>query len=370
MALPSRRERAFPPAPGAELPHRPAPLAIWAALACIYLVWGGTYLAIRFAVQTMPPFLMAAFRFITAGGSVYLWRRLRGDPAPTGRQWLAAMVVGAFLLVGGNGCVVWAEQRVDSAIAALLVSTVPLWMVLIDAFLPGGRRPSGWVYFGIVLGLGGIVVLIGPQQLAGGSAIDLLGALALLAGSLSWAIGSLYSRRANLPVSPLLATGMQMLAGGCGLLLLGTAAGDWGRLDLAAISARSLAGLAYLIVVSSWIGFTAYNWLLRAAPISLVSTYAYVNPVVAIFLGWLLGQEEMTPRTLAAAAVIIGAVVLITVFQPAGRPAPAHAPPAAADTPSGDVPSAGDAGQSPLTAEMGGTPKKKLSSNHEGTRTP
>jgi drug/metabolite transporter (DMT)-like permease len=296
----------------------PSSATIWAAMAAVYIVWGSTYLAIRFAVETMPPFLMAGIRFLVAGGVLYAFRRLRGDPAPARFEWRSAAIVGFFLLVGGNGSVVWAEQRVPSGIAALLVGSAPLWMVLLDSLRPGGRRPGGWAVIGVVLGFVGIAILVGPSQLIGIEGdVDLLGAGALTLAAFSWAIGSLYNRSARLPGSPLLGTGMEMLAGGLGLLILGTLTGEWERLDLAAIAPRAWWGLAYLIVFGSWVGFAAYTWLLRVAPTTLVSTYAYVNPLVAIFVGNLLAGEPVTLRILIAAAIIVGSVAVITLTQPA-----------------------------------------------------
>jgi drug/metabolite transporter (DMT)-like permease len=298
-------------------PRRPSTLAIWAALVAVYLVWGSTYLAIRFVVEGLPPFLAAAARFLVAGAVLFTWRRLRGDPAPQLREWRSAAIIGAFLLIGGNGGVVWAEQRVPSGVAALLVSTVPLWMALIDLVFPKGRKTSAWVLLGVAVGLTGIVVLIGPEQFLGRvGEVDMLGAGVVTAASLSWAIGSLYSRQAGLPASPLLGTGMEMLSGGVGLLLLGTVAGEWGRLNVLAAPARSWAGLAYLIVLGTWVGFTSYTWLLRVAPTPLVSTYAYVNPLVAVSLGYLLGDEVLSPRILLATGLVVGAVALITVLRP------------------------------------------------------
>jgi drug/metabolite transporter (DMT)-like permease len=297
---------------------RQSSLAIWAAMLAVYIVWGSTYLAIRFAVETMPPFLMAATRFLVPGAILYIWRRLQGDPPPTKTEWRSAAIVGTFLLVGGNGMVVWAEQRVVSGVAALLVGSAPLWMVLIDSLRPQGRRPGGWAWLGVLAGFAGIVLLVGPGQVSGGNGgVDPLGAAALTLAALSWAVGSLYSRGARLPASPLLGTGMEMLAGGVGLVLVGTLTGDWGRLDLAGISARSIWGLLYLIFFGSLVGFAAYTWLLRTAPTTLVSTYAYVNPVVAIFMGNWLAAEPLTPRILVATAIIAGSVALITLARPA-----------------------------------------------------
>ncbi len=297
----------------------------------VYIVWGSTYLAIRFAVQTMPPFLMAAFRFLAAGGILYAWRRLSGDARPRPAHWRSAAIVGLFLLLGGNGGVVWAEQRVVSGVAALLVGATPLWMVLID-WLRGIYRPAWVTVAGVLVGFAGIAVLIGPAELTGlHGAIDPLGAVVLLLASLSWAAGSLYSRNAELPASPLLGTGMEMLAGGAALAVAGTLSGEWARVNLAAVSLPSLLGLGYLIFFGSLVGFTAYTWLLRVAPTTLVSTYAYVNPVVAILMGNLLAQEPLTPRVVLAAAVIVGAVALITFSKSLGRKTAAPAPAPAGD---------------------------------------
>jgi drug/metabolite transporter (DMT)-like permease len=289
----------------------------------VYLVWGSTYLAIRFAIETMPPFLMAGVRFLIAGAILYAWRRAAGDALPTRVQWRSAAVVGAFLLVGGNGGVVWAEQTVPSGIAALLIASTPLWMVLVDLAWrrAGGRRvqrPKWITMVGVLVGFVGIVLLVGPEQVTGiGGEVDLAGAGVLTLASFLWAVGSVYSREADLPDSPLLGTGMEMLAGGLGLLLLGSVVGEWGRLDLAGISTLSWLGFGYLIFFGALVGFAAYTWLLRAAPTTLVSTYAYVNPLVAILLGSVFAQEALSGRVLVSAAVILGGVAVITLTQPA-----------------------------------------------------
>ena len=291
-------------------------MAIWAALITIYVVWGSTYLAIRFAVESLPPFLMGGVRFMLAGALLYVWRRVRGDAAPSKREWRSAAIVGLLLLLGGHGSVAWAEQWVASSVAALLLGTVPLWMVVIDALRPGGRRPDWRTAVGVLVGFAGVAVLIRPTPSTSDVGnVDLLGAVILILGAFLWSVGSLYSRGAPLPSSPLLATSMEMLTGGAGLVLLGTLSGGWGRLNLAAISARSLWAWAYLIVVGALLAFAAYTWLLRVASTSLVSTYAYVNPLVAILLGHLLAGEPLTPRILAAAATIVGSVALITTVR-------------------------------------------------------
>jgi drug/metabolite transporter (DMT)-like permease len=282
----------------------------------VYIIWGSTYLAIRFAIETIPPFLMAGTRFLIAGGILYLLRRFLGDKAPLWKEWRSATLIGAFLLLGGNGGVVWAQQYVISGMTALLVGTAPLWMVLIDLFHPSGRRPNRWAVLGLFFGFIGISLLIGQGQLfKKGAQIDFAGAFVLIGASLSWAIGSLYSRQASLPSSPLLWTAMEMLTGGAGLFLLGILTGELPSFNLSSISAQSFAGFTYLILFGSWIGLTSYTWLLRNAPTPLVSTYAYVNPVVAVLLGHLIAGEPVTVYTVIAAAIIISSVALISVSQ-------------------------------------------------------
>lgn len=304
--------------------------AIWAAMISVYIVWGSTYLAIRYAVGTIPPFLMAGVRFLVAGAALYAFRRWRGDSAPTRLEWRSAAIVGLLLLMGGNGGVVWAEQRVVSGVAALLVGSSPLWMVLIDALRPGGRRPSWQTVAGVAVGFGGIALLIGPAEFGGGGqGIDPWGIGALLIGGFLWAAGSLAGRDLKLPASPLLGTGMEMLAGGAGLILLGTLTGEWGKLHLAAISLPSLLGLGYLIVFGSLVGFASYTWLLKAAPLALVSTYAYVNPLIAVFIGNLFLQEPLNARVLLATLIIVSAVGLINTSRSAATrsgPQPAALP--------------------------------------------
>jgi drug/metabolite transporter (DMT)-like permease len=304
----------------------PSSLAIWAAMITVYIIWGSTYLGIRFAIETIPPFLMAGVRFLIAGTILYLVRRARGDARPSRWEWRSAAIIGILLLVGGNGGVVWAEQKVASGVAALLVGVAPLWMVLIDMLHPSGRRPSRWAILGLVLGFVGISVLVGPSQVVGQREnVDFAGAVVLILASLSWAIGSLYSRQAPLPSSPLLWTAMEMLAGGAGLLLLGLLTGELKQLDLTTLSSRSLTGMAYLIVFGSWIGLTSYTWLFRVAPTPLVATYAYVNPVVAVLLGHFLASEPLTSKIVIAATIVVGSVALTTISQQASiRSKPNH----------------------------------------------
>ncbi|HWR66902.1 MAG TPA: EamA family transporter [Bellilinea sp.] len=290
------------------------PTSIWLGMLSIYVFWGSTYLAIRFAVETIPPFFMAGTRHFTAGVILYTIMRLRGDPAPTRANWRSAAIVGLLLLAGANGLVSWAEITVPSAVTALLVGSVPLWMILIDwisgRYRDKAKRPSWLAFAGVITGFIGIALLVGPNEIAG-QRVDPLGAAALLIGAVLWAGGSLYSRNADLPASPLLGTGMEMIIGGLGCFVISGLTGEWGRLDLAAVSTSSVTGLIYLIVFGSLVGFASYTWLLRAAPTTLVSTYAYVNPVVAIFLGVLLADEVISPRMIVAAVIILASVALI-----------------------------------------------------------
>jgi drug/metabolite transporter (DMT)-like permease len=287
-------------------------IQIAVALGAVYLIWGSTYLAIRFAIETIPPFLMASARYLTAGILLYAWSRLRGAPRPRPAHWLPALALGALLLLMGNGGVVWAEQKISSGLAALLVSTEPLWIVLLVWRRDRREKPGGRVIAGLVLGFTGLVLLVRPSHSGG---LNPLAVAAVMAASLCWAYGSLYSQRAKLPDSPLLSTAMQMLCGGGLLLLAGLATGETTRFALSQVSTRSLLALAYLVVFGAVIAFTAYVWLLRAAPPVLVSTYAYVNPVVAVLLGWALAGEPVTRGTLIAAAVILTGVALISSAQ-------------------------------------------------------
>jgi drug/metabolite transporter (DMT)-like permease len=295
-----------------------------AAFAAVYIVWGSTYLAIRFAIETLPPFLMAGVRFLVAGSVLYGWARLRGAPRPRLLEWRSALVVGGMLLLGGNGGVVWAQKTVPSGVAALLVASEPLWIVLLDWLPPRPVRPSGRVLLGLGVGFAGVALLVAPWE--GSGAVDPVGSLVIVLAAASWAAGSLYSRRAPLPGSPLAATGMQMLAGGALLTATGLGAGEAAHFDPAAVSAASVAGFAYLVVFGSLVAFTAYVWLLRHAPASKVATYAYVNPVIAVVLGWALAGEQIGVRTVVGAAVIVGAVALLSAVRRGGgtaRGAPA-----------------------------------------------
>jgi drug/metabolite transporter (DMT)-like permease len=315
-----------------------------AAFAAIYLIWGSTYLAIKVAVETLPPFSMAGIRFVTAGAILYACARATGAARPSAANWKAASIVGACLLFGGNGGLVWALGRLPSGVSALLVATTPLWMVGIDWLRPGGVRPDPRVLAGLLLGLLGIALLVGPENpdKATGGSIDPAAAGVILLCTLSWAAGSVYARHSPLPRSSLLATAMEMLAGGGLLLGLGLVTGEAGRFALSQVSARSAAGFFYLLFVGSLIGFTAYVWLLKVSSPAKLSTYAYVNPVVAVLLGWAFAGEELTLRMLVAAAVIVGAVAAITTAS-SGADARRPAPPAKPEPQDAARPGSGEA---------------------------
>ncbi len=282
------------------------------AFASVYLIWGSTYLAISFAIETMPPFLMSGTRFLIAAAFMVSMARLQRAAWPRGKQWLNAIIVGVLLLGGGNGGVTYAELTVPTGLAALLIASTPFWMVLLDWLRPGGQRPAFQVLGGVLLGVVGIVLLIGPGQLNTGARVDGLGTALLLLASFSWALGSIYSGQTNMPKSPVMSSGVEMVAGGLALVLLGLATGEPAQVNLSAISPRSILSFVYLIIFGSLIGYTSYSWLLHNAPPALVSTYAYVNPVVAVFLGWAFAGEALTPQIIIGATVIIISVAIIT----------------------------------------------------------
>ena len=290
------------------MPLRPGtrPLAVAGALAIVYVVWGSTYTGIAYGLETLPPLLLAGTRFLAAGAILYVFVRLSAAAAtrPTRRHWAAAALTGTPLLVLGNGGVVWAQQRVPSGVAALLVATVPLWIAGLDR-LVFGKRLDRRSLLGLGLGFVGIATLVD----IGTGGVDAIGALVLVLAALGWASGTLLARGADLPPQPLLAASMQMLAGGTILTVAAVATGELG--DLGAVSGQSFAGWAYLVVFGSIVAFSAYGWLLRVAPTGLVATYAFVNPVVAVLLGWLMLGESVGPRELVAGTIIVAAVALI-----------------------------------------------------------
>ena len=286
------------------------------AFAAVYLIWGSTYLAIRYAVETIPPFFLAGCRFVIAGATLYLWTRVGGVTAPSRRDWAGTAILGALLLLSGNGGLCWAEQRVPSGLAALLLATIPIWMVLLDSLRKGGTKLEGRVMGEMAIGVAGLALLVGPAHLWGSSRVNLAGAGVLMFSSFCWSLGSVLSHRLKLPPSPFLAAAMEMLVGGVSLLLLGVLSGEGRQFHFSGVALRSLLGLVYLVAAGSLLGFTAYIWLLRTVPTARVSTYAFVNPAVAVFLGWAVGSEVLTGRELLASATIIAGVALIITHRP------------------------------------------------------
>jgi drug/metabolite transporter (DMT)-like permease len=322
------------------------------ALGTVYIVWGSTYLAIAYVVETLPPLLSAAARFLVAGGLLVAflvahdrWRR-RSDPdaqrlvRPRLVEWRTALIVGSLLLLGGNGGVMLAEQTIPSGIAAVIIATVPIWMSVFDALLTR-RTPSLLSIGGLGAGLLGVAILLLPSGEL--DALDPVGIGLLVTSAIAWAAGSLYARRGPLPGNALLGTGMEQLAGGLALAAVGLLIGELGRTDIAAVKVESLVGLGYLIVFGSLLAFTAYVWLLNHVPVTIVATYAYVNPVVAVALGLLFRGESLTPRTLLAAVLIIGAVVAMVSGRPREAEAPGPSPEAAPLEPPGNAAGRADA---------------------------
>ncbi len=297
----------------------PARTALVLAFATIYLVWGSTYLGIRVAVETLPPFLMAAARFLIAGGLLYGFLRLRGSPAPTRGQWRDQALIGAFLLLGGNGLVSWAEQSVPSGIAALLVGVGPVFTVLVEWLWPGGQRPRFTTFLGLALGVVGVAWLAAPWQSVEEGGLPLSGSLALVAACFLWAVGSIFSRRTRHPTPALLAAALQMLCGGGFLLLASLLGGEFSDFAPAAVSGRSWGAFLYLTAIGSLVGFSTFAWLMKHSTPALVSTYAYVNPVVAVLLGALLLNEPLSPRLGLATVIVVAAVALITLGKRSPR---------------------------------------------------
>lgn len=371
-------------------PHRASVLLLVLAFLALYFFWGSTYLGIKWAIEGFPPFFMAGVRNLIAGVVLYGWIRWRQAgsraAAPTPRQWANAALVGGLLLLGGNGLVTMATQWIPSSLVALMVSMLPIWMAILEpvhnrfvGVQRGGMssRVSGLQWVGIVLGFAGVAMLIGPKVLAAfdgrdhpGGVGQAVGAIATVLSSFCWANGSLYSRRADLPASAFLSTGMQLLCGGALLLTVSLAVGEFSQLsaDRMLASWRPIAALVYLIVAGSLIGFTAYIWLIGVVSPSKVATYAYINPIVAVVLGWWLGNEELTWRILLAAAVIISGVVIIVTLKgrkPPGVPASAEPPlpaggtlavPVAADFPTQQTSAETDAQPSQHAASAGIAP--------------
>jgi drug/metabolite transporter (DMT)-like permease len=304
-------------------PEKASLILLIAAFAAVYVIWGSTYLAIKYAIETIPSFLMAAARFLMAGAILYGIGRLSpGYERPKLVHWKTALIVGTLLLAMGNGGVVIAEHYIPSSLAALLVATVPFWIVLLGWMFMGKGRPNLKVTAGLALGFLGVWLLISGQTASAAAAAasgsdQLFGAILIIGASLAWAAGSLYGTRAPSTKSAILGSGMQMLAGGAVLLIIGTVTGEWSTLDVAKVSSVSWIALAYLVVFGAIVAYTAYSWLLKNASPTSVTTYAYVNPAVAVVLGWAIAGESMTAQMLVGAAIIVGSVALITLQKKA-----------------------------------------------------
>lgn len=286
-----------------------------AAFAAVYLIWGTTYFVLGEVVHEVPPLFMTSIRFVVAGTLLYAWRRSRGAAHPTRENWIASAWIGALLLLGGYGLTSWAQQRVPSGLTALLVAISPLNMVLIDWLRPGGKRPHGAVFAGLTLGLAGMVLLVGPARLEAAKDADLVSTLACLGASLCWSTGSVLGRQARQSSDVFLAAAMQMLVGAVLLLAASAATGEFARIDARVLAPATLGGWLYLTIAGSLVAFSAYIYLLKVSTPARVSTYAYVNPAVAVFVGWAFGGERVTPRVLTAAALLLGGVALITAWK-------------------------------------------------------
>lgn len=289
-----------------------------AAFAAVYIFWGSTYLAIKYALETLPPFLMAGTRFAVAGAILFVIARFSKDyEKPEARHWRTSFIVGTLLLLGGNGGVVLAQQYISSSMTALLVATEPLWVVLLSWVWLRTGRPNWKVFAGLLVGFAGVWFLISGRGGGFGSdgSVQLLGYAAVVGGALSWAAGSVYGLSASTPRSSLLTAGMQMLSGSLALFVVGILRGEWSRFEPSAVSQTSVLALFYLLIFGSLIGFTAYSWLLKNAQPSIVATYAYINPVIAVLLGWSIAGESLTAQMLIGAFVIVVSVALITAHK-------------------------------------------------------
>ncbi len=290
----------------------PTRVKLLLAFAAVYFIWGSTYLFIRFAIETVPPFLVGGIRFVMAGGVMYAFLRMRGATRPTRVEWRSAFIIGPLLMTGGNGGVVWSSQFVPSGVVALLVGLVPLWMLLLG-WARSGPRPSVREWFGVTTGLGGVAMLVSIDGNPSHGGVGPLAALVMICSTLSWSVGSMIARDAPLPASPLLATAMEMLAGGAGMLLIALGRGEFAQLTVSDVSLRSVLSIGYLAVFGSIVAFSAYKWLLSRVSPAAVGTYAFVNPVVAVALGWAFASEPLGLRTLGAMVVIVGAVATISL---------------------------------------------------------
>jgi drug/metabolite transporter (DMT)-like permease len=303
-------------------------LRLGLAFAAVWVIWGSTYLAIAVSIESIPPFLMTGARFLAAGGVLYLWARRTGSPRPTAIEWRWAALLGCLFFLVGNGAVAFVEQRVSSGLTALMIALVTAWTSLLEWLRPGGRTPTGGAGFGIVLGFAGTALLVLPS--GGVPAVPLVDGLLLFGSTFAWALASVLTRSARLPGNTAMVAATEMLTGGVALLLLAVATGDAARFNPSGVTQASILALLYQIVFGSLVTFTCYSWLLKVSTPSKVSTAGYVNPMVAVFLGWALHGETLTPRSLIASAVIIaGVAAIVTSRSRAGddlrdpQPAPA-----------------------------------------------
>jgi len=280
----------------------------------LYIFWGPVYLGIRVAIETLPPFITAGIRFFSAGLILYMWMRLKGARRPEKVHWLEAGKIGALMMLGANGIITWAEQKVPSGIAALLIASTPLWILIFSWIGKEGKAPNIGVVIGIVSGMSGMIVLVLDSVKAENKSSNLLGILALLFAAVFWAIGSIYSRNNKLPYSLLLSTAMQMLTGGLLLFIASSFLGEWSKINIAHVSTKSFIALGYLIILAGIVGYSSYIWLLKNAGSLLASTYTFVNPVIAVILGNILAGEKLTVNILIASVLIIAAVVIVTIF--------------------------------------------------------
>lgn len=294
--------------------HRPTWKTLL-AFAIIYFVWGSTFLAIRVGVAEVPPFLLAAMRFLAAGLALYGWMLVRGERSPSWREWRSVTILAAMIFVGDYGLLFWAERRVPSGVAAVMMATIPLFMALAEIILLGTQKLTARLTLALLAGLGGVIVLVSPTMKLGGAPIDKVGAIALIVGAMSWSVASALARKLPLPPSKAMSSGAQMLAGGVLLALVSAALGEWRDFHPMDVSRGAWFALLYLVVAGSIIGFTAYVWLLHHESPTKVGTYAYVNPVVAVLVGYLLGGEALGLRTILGTAFVLTSVVVITTTR-------------------------------------------------------
>ncbi len=295
-----------------DLASRPPTWKILLAFGIVYFVWGSTFLAIRIGVRDVPPFLLAGMRFLLAGGALYLWMRARGTSSPTRREWLSATLLAVLIFVLDYGLLFWAEQRVPSGVAAVMLATIPLFMTLSEILFLGTQKLTFRLGLGLLVGVGGVAVLVSPSLNLDEVPIDRAGAVALIVAAMSWSVASALTRKLPLPASKAMSSGTQMLCGGVLLTLTAGALGEFGGFHPQAVSRGSWMALAYLTVAGSIIAFTAYVWLIHHESPTKVGTYAYVNPVVAVTLGYFLGGEAVGPRTLLGTLLVLVSVVVIT----------------------------------------------------------